>query len=1564
MSSAHRPLLLPALLLATVLASCAEDLTISEKARITCTTECPEGWTCNARLGRCIRNDALDTVPPSIVGPVTVEPPEAPLGSVVRVAFDVNEPLSVPPVVTIDLGTGVPKSLTLDASASSGTHWAYAWTTVGDEPQGRACPITIALEDLQGLPATGLSGGNVRFDFLPPSLSGVQLEGSPVGSLGTVRVRFRASEPPVADPVVRLGSAADFVKSDALSSGLDYVYEYLSDGTEPQGAPGFPVTVDLADVAGNAATGLALGTAIFDRMAPSLVAAPTVTPLDAAEGALVRVTFELDEELAADPIVRLGSIPLDKGLQVGRRWSYSHVAAPGDEGSWPLTIEVADLAGNGATLVPGEQVTFDFSTPTVAELRVCLDDGTADPCAGERSTFSAAPGGDGVKVSFTLSEPAERLDVTVGALSLVAGGSCTGAGLARVCTHVVTDPAGGTSPRVETDTVAIAAIDAAGNSSFDYRWITYDFRPASVAGSPYFERCDGYLPARVASNDLWVKGVGAFAGPACPFASCGLSGPVRVHFSVDENVTPVGTGVSLDDGTPLAIDTCASSGTQIVAVLTSDGTTGVRTVRAEVQDAGGNTSVLPLGTLRLDRAAPAAPDTATAGRVLYERFPWGSTSTGGVRSYYLRGGAGAVAAGASVVALDGSVRATASEIGRATADGAGAFGGLAGSASAFEVVSANLPEIYVAQEDAAGNSSPASPVWDGTWTATLGGKQRGNTFTNPNVLYEQPLWRAFRDTTAQREPADPAAIAAGTALLTTVGQPGFSREWTLDGIPYQRGGCAMAWDPARAQGVLFGGFWNVYASAPVLSDETWIWNGRSWVAVAPPVRPQGRWGHGLAQDKARDRTVLFGGCTEGAGSCTAVAGDTWEFDGESWRRVCWPGCSAPSECSCTQSPPARSDAALFWDAVNGELLLFGGSTPSGPLGDMWAWDGRSWSPRVPAHLPAAGTGAMSATDPVTGTALVVGPLAVWSWDGADWTQFTTTETPFGQLWFDETARRFRAHFTPSNRLLEWSGSDWVALANPAVVGDTAVLGASRYRACGAWDSERAAWIRFGGCVDDFCRADYSAQNLTFAFRAQPAGGNAFVQLFPGNSPYARLAPGMAWSPSTQTAWLFGGKSTTRYSYEDDWQWNGLGWLGTRVAAGSGGADSQAMCRLGADRLVRFGGQGYGFPGGPPVYTWAWYSGTGSWSFWLGSSSYTYVEPVVAGNMVDQSMAWDEARNEAIFFRGNAAGGATTWSAVWNPTLFPPESGQPSGVDWRPRAPTTWSTSVRGHRLAYCAGAGGMILFGGHDGTSPLAETWSWNGTDWTRLSPAQSPPAREQHVMFCDARRQKIYVVGGTGAAGILADVWEFDGSTWRERMPLERPSARRGAGAAFHEASGRGVLFGGYGTEYLGDTWTWDGGRDARPAQVFRAAFGAAGVWDDAAIQGVDAAFSSGGSGGASLSIWDRGQWRSAAGGNGAPVSAPAPLAWSTGSAAEWSGMTAAQREARLRRLFSGDAREVTFAVAPVATHQTSTTMASVASGAIEVAVRYRLRCRAAGSATADPARCCSGSAAGGICN
>ncbi|MCA8953164.1 MAG: hypothetical protein KDE27_26870, partial [Planctomycetes bacterium] len=109
--------------------------------------------------------------------------------------------------------------------------------------------------------------------------------------------------------------------------------------------------------------------------------------------------------------------------------------------------------------------------------------------------------------------------------------------------------------------------------------------------------------------------------------------------------------------------------------------------------------------------------------------------------------------------------------------------------------------------------------------------------------------------------------------------------WTWDGVtwtqaspatsPPIRADHAMVRDPVRDRIVLFGG--NHASNPSLFRNDTWEWNGSSWLAVATATAPSPR-SPRLAWDAARDRVVSFGGY---AGAGTVLA-DTWEYDGSDW----------------------------------------------------------------------------------------------------------------------------------------------------------------------------------------------------------------------------------------------------------------------------------------------------------------------------------------------------------------------------------------------------------------------------------------------------------------------------------------------------------------------------------------------------------------------------------------------------------------------------------------------------------------------------------------------------------
>lgn len=183
-------------------------------------------------------------------------------------------------------------------------------------------------------------------------------------------------------------------------------------------------------------------------------------------------------------------------------------------------------------------------------------------------------------------------------------------------------------------------------------------------------------------------------------------------------------------------------------------------------------------------------------------------------------------------------------------------------------------------------------------------------------------------------------------LFGGVNRPGaVNATWTFDGTtwsqlspatsPSARFGAAMAYDPTLGRMVLFGGMQG--ATADTQLNDTWTFDGTTWVPVDTPGAPSARVGALLAYDAADETLVLFGGLEISADQATGLV-DTWTFDGSTWTQ------QHPAT-----SPSSRIGPSMAYDAAARELVLFGGASVDGAttteLADTWVYR--------PATAPAA-----------------------------------------------------------------------------------------------------------------------------------------------------------------------------------------------------------------------------------------------------------------------------------------------------------------------------------------------------------------------------------------------------------------------------------------------------------------------------------------------------------------------------------------------------------------------------------------------------------------------------------
>ncbi|MFT3835621.1 MAG: hypothetical protein QM723_01320 [Myxococcaceae bacterium] len=188
-------------------------------------------------------------------------------------------------------------------------------------------------------------------------------------------------------------------------------------------------------------------------------------------------------------------------------------------------------------------------------------------------------------------------------------------------------------------------------------------------------------------------------------------------------------------------------------------------------------------------------------------------------------------------------------------------------------------------------------------------------------------------------------------------------------------------------------------------NTLWEWDGASWSQRTPQHSPLPRGGAtALAYDPVRRVTVLFGGWYD-----TGTLSDTWEWNGIDWTQL-----------HPQVSPPPLIDAAMGYDEVNHCMVLFGGHDQSGSS-ETWIFDGAEWARAWTTYSPASRDRASLVFDPNRGRLRLLGGSGLYPWDA----------------W-------------------EWTGSNWLPLANPPTA--AAIYGEFHF----AYDPAQGQFVGYAG----------------------------------------------------------------------------------------------------------------------------------------------------------------------------------------------------------------------------------------------------------------------------------------------------------------------------------------------------------------------------------------------------------------------------------------------------------------------------------------------------------------------
>jgi hypothetical protein len=131
----------------------------------------------------------------------------------------------------------------------------------------------------------------------------------------------------------------------------------------------------------------------------------------------------------------------------------------------------------------------------------------------------------------------------------------------------------------------------------------------------------------------------------------------------------------------------------------------------------------------------------------------------------------------------------------------------------------------------------------------------------------------------------------------------------------------MAYDDATRTVVLFGGDTGDILPKDTFYNDTWIWNGATWIRRSPASAPSARGMASMAYDPNLGAVVLFGG----VGGPGKQSNDTWLWNGTNWKEI-----------HPATVPNVRWNAGMDYDPGANGLLLFGGFSTTA-LGDTWVF---------------------------------------------------------------------------------------------------------------------------------------------------------------------------------------------------------------------------------------------------------------------------------------------------------------------------------------------------------------------------------------------------------------------------------------------------------------------------------------------------------------------------------------------------------------------------------------------------------------------------------------------------
>lgn len=526
-------------------------------------------------------------------------------------------------------------------------------------------------------------------------------------------------------------------------------------------------------------------------------------------------------------------------------------------------------------------------------------------------------------------------------------------------------------------------------------------------------------------------------------------------------------------------------------------------------------------------------------------------------------------------------------------------------------------------------------------------------------------------------------------------------------------------------------------------------------------------------------------------------------------------------------PADRTSAAMAYDPLDQEVVLFGDSTGAGygtfrGLNDTWTFRNGTWSELRPPGAPPSVDGVQSpyalVYSPADRAVLAVGPDV-------------------------------------RNQTYEFRAASWTHL-HPAVAPST------RTGFGLAYDPSSNAVILFGGQVNSVTCSPHRGSPYTALVCGDTwrFGGGNWTKLAPAQAPAPRLAALMSANPLNSSMLLFGGTTYKNrwLQLNDTWEFKGGNWTAVTttsappfgtirgypieysgltydgdthyvILAGENGANASWAYRHGVWSAIPNGSAIPSSSSSTPVYypparavisldftgpygsvTWSFHPGTRCAPPSSANQSWCTELPPRALGLTPAYMVYDGADHYVLLLVPRAYP-----NHLWRYELWAFANGTWSHL---PVSPKAGPRAAGGVSVTYDARDHYVLLFGGNYGFyshNDLRQAWTYRHGNWTHLaipSGALWPSPRDSAAMVYDSRGRSVILFGGELYNQTqLNDTWMFSNGSWSRVGLASGPTPRVRYGITYDSSDGSIVLFGGsnYATsKLLNDTWTFSGRR------------------------------------------------------------------------------------------------------------------------------------------------------------